>query len=182
LSRGRFVGGASRRKPTFAANLHRPHHPANPSPEPNPAPSGRPQLLRASTSISIGEKGTSWLSHAVFGASAVFLRSQFRRPYHGLRAPSIDGCSDAVARSSTNYKRRFRRAHGTCERRAIRVGMAAPLPIPGAEPARVRSSALAWIWLIVSAGFHPHPPGGHRGDPPHPPASPEEDQDRTSDG
>jgi hypothetical protein len=27
----------------------------------------------------IGEKGTGWLSYAVFGASAVFLRSQDRR-------------------------------------------------------------------------------------------------------
>jgi hypothetical protein len=62
---------------------------------------------------SIGEKGTGWLSHAVFGASAVFLRSQFRRPCHGLRAPSIDGCSGAVARSFTHYKRRLQGTRGT---------------------------------------------------------------------
>jgi hypothetical protein len=38
---------------------------------------------------SIGEIGSGWLYCAVFRPSAVFLRSQFRRPWHGLCAPSI---------------------------------------------------------------------------------------------
>jgi hypothetical protein len=43
------------------------------------------------TTSYIGEKCTDWLSYAVFGASAVFLRSQITGPYHGLRAPRSTG-------------------------------------------------------------------------------------------
>jgi hypothetical protein len=90
--RGRFVGGTPRKPPHFSANRSRPGHPAIPITEPNPALSGRPQPLPASSETSIGETGFEPATARPPAGCATRLRHS---PWLAKRATGIEPALEA---------------------------------------------------------------------------------------